>query len=202
MELKLEKFIKALEITTNIHAQNLSPVIVRITDKDSGVTTVICCGYQKPRYTVLPVQAIWIDFDPASDGYQTAFARVHKGDTPDTDVWESIYFYADAFPDQTYSATDLSLISVALPSPATDKQVGIGLLSTEDATVAISTDPRLADARNPLPHMEMHPEVPATMCGSQGQAIAVSTPVVRAALVSNGTDYVWRRLGEQDLEAV
>lgn len=46
MELKLEKFVKALEVTTNIHAQNLSPVIVRIADKDSGITTVFCCGYQ------------------------------------------------------------------------------------------------------------------------------------------------------------
>lgn len=202
MELKLEKFVKALEVTTNIHTQNLSPVIVRITDKDSGVTTVFCCGYQKPRYVVLPVQAIWIDFDPASDGYQVAHRRLSKGATPDTDVWAPIYFYADAFPEQTYSPDDLALISVALPSPATDVAVGIGLLSVESPAVVLADDTRLTDARDPLPHMELHPETPATMCGQQQQPIADSVPVVRAALVSDGTQYNWRRLREQDLEAV
>ena len=100
MELKLEKFINSLEITTNIHRQHEAPIIVRVTRDDDGSAHVVCCSYFKPRYILLPIQAIWIDFNPESETFRHAYLRTKKGKTPDEDVWKVLYFYADAFPVQ------------------------------------------------------------------------------------------------------
>jgi hypothetical protein len=67
--------------------------------------------------------------------------------SPDLDVWRLIYFYAEAFPAQTYDPDDLSKVSISLPSPATVSVAGIGLLATADpeSRVIINGDYRLSD---------------------------------------------------------
>ena len=204
MELRLENFIKALERTTNIHQQNEAPIVVRITDDASGVSAVFCCSYYVPRYVMLPVEAVWIDFNPDSETYRHAYVRTTKGDTPESDVWEELYFYADAFGDQAYDQDDLSMISVALPSPATTLTHGIGYLSagTIDSVVVVEGDARLTDQRDPLPHDAMHKEAPATMIASASGTKTIknqAAPEINATLVMDGGEYVWRKLKEQDI---
>lgn len=204
MELKLENFIKALELTTNIHQQNEAPIVVRITDDASGTSTVFCCSYYVPRYVMLPVEAVWIDFNPESETYRHAYVRTTKGETPDTDVWKELYFYADAFGDQAYDPDDLSMISVAMPSPATVLTHGIGYLSagTIESVVVIEGDERLSDARDPLPHGEMHVEKPATIIASDAGIKTIKNqvaPTINSTLVLDGNEYVWRKLKESDI---
>lgn len=204
MELKLENFIKALELTTNIHQQNEAPIIVRITDDASGTSTVFCCSYHVPRYVMLPIEAVWIDFNPESETYRHAYVRTVKGETPDGDAWEELYFYADAFGDQAYDPDDTAMISVALPSPATTVTHGIGYLSagTIDSLVVVEGDERLADPRTPLPHDAMHVEQPATMIASESGVKLIKNqvaPEINATLVHEGDEYVWRKLKEADI---
>lgn len=201
MELKLENFILALEVTTNIHLQNEAPVVVRITDNATGVSTVFCCSYFIPRYVLLPQNAVWVDMHPESATYRHAFRRTHKAVVPTDDVWEELYFYADAFAQQAYDPEDLQLISIAMPAPATVQTHGIGYLSTEGTTVITDGDARLTDDRNPLPHDAMHPETPATMVAGTSVVtqIADSTPVLHSMLVKESTDFVWRKLKESDV---
>lgn len=204
MELRLENFIKALELTTNIHQQNEAPIVVRITDDASGVSTVFCCSYYVPRYIMLPIEAVWIDFNPESETYRHAYSRTVKGNTPDEDVWEELYFYADAFGDQAYDQDDLAMVSVALPSPATTLTHGIGYLSagTIESVVVVEGDSRLTDARDPLPHDSMHKELPATMIASASGVKTIKNqvaPEINATLVLDGGEYTWRKLKEQDI---
>lgn len=210
MELKLEKYIAALELTTSIHRQQEAPIIVRLTDDATGKATVVCCSYHQPKYVLLPIQAIWIDFNPESDTYQHAYRRTVKGATPEQDEWEVLYFYADAFPDQQYDPNDIGMISITLPPPATMQVHGIGYLTSPQAEsrVVITGDARLTDKRDPLPHDEMHPEKPATIIRTgDGTSVAIASqvaPRLNDTLVADVVEgvpvYTWRHLKESDLE--
>lgn len=210
MELKLEKYIAALELTTSIHRQQEAPIIVRLTDDATGKATVVCCSYHQPKYVLLPIQAIWIDFNPESDTYQHAYLRTKKGETPDGDEWKVLYFYADAFPDQQYDPEDTGMISITLPPPATQQVHGIGYLSAPepDSKVVVEGDIRLTDDRDPKPHMEMHPEKPATIIRTgDGTSVKIAsqvTPRLGDTLVADVVEgvpvYTWRHLKESDLE--
>lgn len=210
MELKLEKYIDALELTTNIHRQHEAPIVVRLTDDATGKATVVCCSYHQPKYVLLPIQAIWIDFNPDSDTYKHAYARTVKAANPADDKWELLYFYEDAFPDQEYDPADTGMISISLPPPATVAVHGIGYLSHEQAEsrVAVEGDSRLTDNRDPLPHNEMHPEKPATIVRTgDGSVVPIASQVAPrlkdvlvADLVNGVPAYTWRHLKESDLE--
>lgn len=208
MELKLEKFINSLEITTNIHRQHEAPIIVRVTRDDDGSAHVVCCSYFKPRYILLPIQAIWIDFNPESETFRHAYLRTTKGKTPDEDVWKVLYFYADAFPVQEYDPADIELISITLPPPATTAVQGIGYLSTANAEsrAIIEGHDALTDNRDPRDHT--HKEKPATLVrDGNGVAVPIASqpnPRLFQALVADAdhdgkVTYSWRRVKEQDL---
>lgn len=208
MELRLQKFIEALELTTNIYRQHEAPIVVRTTDDATGASHVVCCSYHMPKYVLLPIHAIWIDFNPESETYRHAYKRTVKGATPETDEWEVLYFYDDAFPVQEYDPADTGMVSITLPPPASTLVHGIGLLSapSENSIVVVNGDLRLSDNRDPRDHE--HPEKPATIIRTgDGTSIAIasqSAPVLNSVLAGeedNGVPvYKWRRLKESDLE--
>ena len=202
MELKLETFIKNVELVTNIHQQNEAPIVVRLTD-GGNKTAINCVGYHRPKYVLLPIQAIWLDLNPSSDTYGSAYVRTHKDKNPDLDVWRLIYFYSEAFPAQTYDPDDMGKISISLPNPATTSVAGIGLLASADpeSRVIINGDSRLSDARNPLDHT--HEEKPATIIvsGSKVSQIGDQTkPETGFALINRADTYIWDRVKESDLD--
>ena len=208
MELRLQRFIEALELTTNIYRQQEAPIVVRTTDDATGASHVVCCSYHQPKYVLLPIQAIWIDFNPESATYRHAHKRVTKGATPDQDKWEVLYFYDDAFPVQEYDQADTGMVSITLPPPASTLVHGIGLLSAPSANsvVVVNGDVRLNDNRDPRDHE--HPEKPATIIRTgDGTSIPIASqtaPLLNSVLVGEvdgGTAaYRWRRIKENDLE--
>lgn len=202
MELRLENFVNSMEIVTNIHRQNEAHILVRIA-KDKSY--VFCVGYHCPRYVLLPNEAIWLDMNPESTTYRSAYKRISRDRAnPYNDVWTLLYFYDDAFTDQTYAAEDLTKVSIELPTPATTTVSGIGLLSSvePEAKIVVNGDPRLSDDRYPTDHT--HPETPATIIKSPTVVTLIAdqtAPRSGYALVYRNGVYVWDRVLESDLEA-
>jgi hypothetical protein len=204
MELKLENFVSGLELLTDIHNQNRNPVTVRITARDTGKALVFFCGYVKPKYVVLPINVVWIDFDPDSATFRTAFKRKESAANPDQDVWEALYFYEDAFADQTYNEDDLKLVSLELPNPATSLIHGVGYLTTAepDSKVVVEGDYRLANNRIPKDHI--HEEKPASMLKALSSdtvypiADQPNPELYQTLRCINGL-YVWGKVQESDL---
>ncbi len=201
MELKLEQFIKNVELVTNIHQQNEAHVLVRL--KSGTVSTVFCVGYSCPRYILLPNEAVWLDLNPESDTYGYAFLRTTRDRSdPYKDVWKQLYFYADAFPTQNYDPADLTKVSISLPNPATVTVAGIGLLSVDqiDAKVIVEGDPTLSDPRYPNQHS--HDETPATILYSGTDIVQIAdqtSPETGFTLVRRNGVFVWDRIKESDL---
>ena len=202
MELQLQQFIKNVELVTNIHQQNEAHVLVRLTN--GSISTLFCAGYNCPRYTLLPNEAVWLDLNPESATYGYAFLRTKRvRDDPYSDEWIQLYFYADAFPTQNYDPADLAQVSVSMPNPATTTAAGIGLLSSAQVSsiVVVEGDPRLSDDRYPNPHT--HAEIPATKIQSGADVTLIgdqTSPKVGYTLIKRGGVFVWDRVKEADLE--
>lgn len=208
MELKLESLIKDVEIITNIHNQNKNPIMYRIQNGATNQGLVFFCGYAIPRYVVLPRNAVYFDYNPESTTYRCALQRKVKHTDPHSDVWEVLYFYADAMAEQEYDPEDLEVISPKMPDVATNITHGIGYLSSpqKHSHVLVEGDPTLSDDRDPLPHMEMHPEIPATMIGinrSQGvdflPILDQANPEVGQVLVHRESTMQWSKVHESEL---
>ena len=208
MELKLEKFINNVELLTNIHSQNKNPILFRLPVEGSSLGLVFFCGYSVPRYVVLPENAIWIDFNPESKSFRSAFKRTsHDTSNPYNDVWTELYFYDDAMEEQYYNPDDINVIAGQLPPVATVLTHGVGYLSypESEARVIQEGDSSLTNARPPLEHT--HPETPASMIsinGSVGQEhIPVKDqpfPKLGQILVVEDDAITWRKLQEGELK--
>lgn len=205
MELQLENFIKNLEIITNIHNQNRNPMIFRTPKEGTQLGLLFYCSYDVPRYVVLPVNAIWIDLNPESTTYRTAFKRTVKAENPINDVWTALYFYEDSQADQAYDPEDLKVISIELPPTATEITHGITYLSYPQAEGKVigQGDPTLSNARPPLPHT--HPETPATRLAiDDSESIPIKdqpVPQINQVLVVEDDDTIqWRKIKEGELK--
>lgn len=205
MELKLEQFIKNVEVITNIHNRNKMPMMFRMPKEGTTLGLLFFCSYQVPRYVVLPENAIWIDLDPESSTYRTAFKRIKKDNLdPYKDVWNPLYFYEDALEDQTYDPADLGLVSVELPPLATSFSNGIGYLSypQRESKVITNADSSLTNARPPKPHT--HPEKPASRLAMTNTTfVAIEDqmqPQINQVLVFGANTVEWRKIKEDELK--
>lgn len=205
MELQLENFIKNLETVTNIHNQNKNPMIVRLPKAGTQFGLLFFCSYEVPRYVVLPENGIWIDLNPESTTYRTAFKRTLKAENPYDDVWTALYFYEDSQADQEYDPEDLKLISSELPPSATQITHGITYLSYPQAESRVigEGDPTLSNARPPLAHT--HPETPATRLALNDQdSIPIKdqpAPQLHQVLVVGSDATIqWRKIKEEELK--
>lgn len=208
MELKLEKFITNVELLTNIHSQNKNPILFRVPAEENLLGLVFFCGYAIPRYVVLPENAVWIDFNPESVNFRTAFKRTFRdGTNPYNDVWEPLYFYDDAMEEQEYNPEDISVIAGQLPPVATVLTHGVGYLSYPEAEARViqQGDSTLTDDRPPTDHT--HPETPATVFSISGTPGVTSVPVKDQAtprigqiLIMEDSTLIWRKLKEEELE--
>jgi len=207
MELKLEQFILNVETLTNIHQQNKNPIMFRLPKDGSTLGLLFYCSYSVPRYVVLPVNAIWIDLNPESSTFRTAFKRIVKDNTdPYKDVWEALYFYDDAMAEQAYDPNDLAIVNTELPPLATSLTRGVGYLSYPEAEsrVILEGDPTLTDVRPPKDHT--HLEKPATMVSindSAGQQYLPikdqAVPQINQVLVVDDNTLQWRKVKESEL---
>ncbi|AXG66875.1 hypothetical protein HOU08_gp149 [Dickeya phage vB_DsoM_JA29] len=208
MELKLEKFINNVELLTNIHSQNKNPILFRLPVEGSSLGLVFFCGYSVPRYVVLPENGVWIDFNPESETFRSAFKRTsHDSANPYNDVWTELYFYDDAMEEQHYSPNDIGVVAGQLAPVATVLTHGVGYLSypQSEARVIQDGDSTLTDARPPLEHT--HPETPASMFSVNKSNGAEHIPVQDQAapklgqiLVFENDTVTWRKLKEGELK--
>lgn len=207
MELKLEKFINNVELLTNIHSQNKNPILFRLPVEGSSLGLVFFCGYSVPRFVVLPENGVWIDFNPESETFRTAFKRTsHDTSNPYNDVWTELYFYDDAMIEQFYSEEDIGVIAGQLPPVATVLTHGVGYLSYPEAEARVVQDGdiTLTDARPPLDHT--HPETPASLFSVNHSAGTEQIPVqdqtapkIGQILVLENDTLTWRKLKEGEL---
>lgn len=213
MELKLQNYINAIEITSDV--ENLSkdtPQVMRRENTAIQKTSTFVVAINEPHDMILPLNVIWVCFDGTSGLYKKALKRVSKD--PDENgqlvqTWEVLYFYDDLWHDQYYDAEDKDKLSnVVIPSGATTDTLGLVRLShpapegDEGMPVVVSEgDPRLSDAREPLPHV--HPEIPATMLQHANGVVTVMNgePAVGKVLkATSETSATWDFLTEDDIQ--
>lgn len=211
MELELQRYISGLEFVSD--AKNLSdetPQIIRRTNAQIGKTSTFVCAIKEPWNMILPLNVIWIDFNPNSPTYRHALKRISKDADPmgvHNHSWEVLYYLEHIWVDQYYDADDLASIgSGETAGAATTTELGIVLISHDPAPgtvpVAIAdNDPRLSDAREPLPHS--HPEIPATMLQHANGVVTISNGVPQVGAVLKATSASsagWAKLQEADLQ--
>lgn len=213
MELRLEKLIDSVQVISNIDDLNdETPMAVRIQDPETEKVTTLICSLVEPTRMVIPMNAIWVNFDRNSPYFKQALRRISKSPNPSTPVfeqtWELMYFYDEVFIDQFYDPADLEGSDVEPVVPATESILGIVKLTTPPANPAA---PRviseghytLSNTRDPLPHLEQHPELPATMVKTNNGFVTIQdqpAPAIGMTLVLNGSgSAVWRKLEEDDI---
>lgn len=190
----LSDFIDQIAVYTQIQQTDGSPRIVRRTNptlvEDSTFTFV--ASAVEPHALVLPLNVVWIVFDSSRPDYRHVYRRDSKN--PDTDngfehTWVRITQYDDLWEGQYYDPEDSGLSS---NPEAQDNLIGVVRLSVASATpgdpvVITEGDPTLSNPRVPLPHDEMHPEVPATRLATTGRAVLINNgqPVEGGGMLSD-----------------
>jgi len=210
MEKRLEDLIGDLEQISNVRNLDANnPIVLRISNPTNSTVHAIVCAINEPTTLVLPINVTWVVLDPLSTFYRMALQRVSKDTTaPWHQTWQVLDTFDSVWVPQTYDSADQAQLGVsnAGPSPAQVTVAGIARLSTPAAVasnpvVVSDTDPRLTDARTPLPHT--HPEVPATQLRTSSGIVTISgsdAPINGATLVAtSATTAVWRKLQTTDL---
>lgn len=186
-----------------------NPVVLRMTTPISGNISIVVCSLEEPVNAILPVNVLWIDLNPSSMRYLKVYRRLGKtgGSNGLVHRWEMLSSYLHLNDAQTYDSEDLSKIQASISfGPASYANMGIVRLSTPAATasdpIAISdTDPRLSDARNPLPHTHALPPVTAikTATGVVNISQAIPPAAGKVLIATSATTAEWRQLVHTDI---
>lgn len=208
-ELRLQKFIDAIQITSDIdNLDNDAPQIMRRTSSSIQKTSTFVVATKEPHDMILPINVIWFCFDKTSQYYKQALKRISKDPDPSGSfehTWEVLYFYEDIWADQSYAQEDLDKLTGDIPGAATTSTLGLVMLTTdpEDPAaprVILEGDSRLSDPRDPKPHS--HPEKPATMLQHDDGVLTIDNgvPAAGSMLIStSATTAAWRKPTEADL---
>lgn len=210
MELRLQRFIQAQEVTSSIaEMDSNNPIVLRHSHVTKGTVTVVVCAIDEPRTLILPLNVTWICFDPNSNYYRQALRRVSKDTSAEFEhTWELIDTYAQVFVDQFYDAEDQGqLADDSIPVAATTTVAGIARLSAEaqnpgNPAVVVEGDSRLSDARPPLAHT--HPLRPAEQLRNSQTVVTIvggAAPVAGAVLIAtSATSAQWARLKTSNID--
>ncbi len=212
MEAKLQQQIESLERVSDI--QNMdenNPIIHRLSNPTIRRVTTVVCSHKEPHNLVLPLNVVWFVYDPLSPYFRRALKRVSKN--PNTAAktqhqWRVIETMLELNEEQYYDSEDSDILNNDESVPlATQAIAGIARLSHPPADpadpIAVGEgDPRLSDARAPLPHS--HAETPATMLKTKTGIVTISgsaAPEPGATLVAtSATTAVWRKLTSSDVQ--
>jgi hypothetical protein len=211
MELRLQQLIEDFERVSNV--RNLdpnNPIVMRISHPTNATVHVIVCALTEPHRLVLPLNVAWFVYDPQHAYYRCAMRRVSKDPNVaagTVHTWQRVDLYDDVFVEQYYDDADTAqLTDNTGPPPASTSELGIARISVPAAVssnpiVVVNTDPRLADARQPLAHT--HPEIPATQLRTTEGVVTISgsgAPEVGAVLIAlSANSAEWRKLRSTDL---
>lgn len=209
MELRLQRFIDAVEVISNMSdLNNETPIAMRHQDPATTLTTTFVCSQVEPTKMVLPANVIWIVFDRNSSYYKQALKRTSKQTGSHAEFehsWELLYFYDDIFAAQYYDPDDLGNTGTPITYATTTNSGTFKLTATAQSINA----PRiiseghytLTDDRVPTEHS--HPELPATKLETVSSFVTVAdqpNPQIGMALVcDSNTTAIWRKLTESDV---
>lgn len=175
----IEQFLSLADLR-NLSEEN--PVVIRVNSPVDGEEFQIVVAHKEPSFSILPYNVTWIVADPQSANYKRAMRRVtslafagYRNTweilTTLEDIWAvaQYYEYSGSF---QLGEVELNGVSFATMNVrGTVKLLNNPVDTDPDADpanpVAIgSNDPRMSDARDPLPHT--HPLAPAEMLAGSG----------------------------------
>lgn len=211
MERKLNQLIENLEAISDLrNLSDTNPIVTRLSNPTIAQVTAIVLSSVEPHLLVLPLNVVWINFDPASQDYKKPLKRVSKGHVPGSPylhTYTEVLSYDSVFEPQFYDQADtLLLTGTDAVGPATTTELGTVRLSSTpldpiNPVVVAEGDPRLTNARAPTAHG--HPQLPATAIKTLTGQVLINTandPQVGHVLITDSNNSaVWRRLTESDL---
>lgn len=188
-------------------------------DSTTNNEFILIVAYAEPTFTEIPYNVLWLDMSSSSPTFKQILRRVsHISDGNHRGTWFNCAAYSDLFSvPQFYSFVvenpqdlGLTVSDTSVPLATTQKMGRVMLESGTDDVVVCSDDPRMSDARNPLPHESMHPDYPRTMIKinqAQYAALNPTPPIASAVLVltnlrstdPNVFEAEWRKLTESDV---
>lgn len=184
---KLRDYVLGIMSYTNISEHN-TPIVVRKTNPTILKTTTIVASKTEPHEMQLPLNVLWIQFDSSRADYLTMYRRESKA-TPSSGTfnhtWNKVTTFDELWDEQFWDPQDDILPNTEEANSGMLGTVRLTVTSTNpgDPVVITEGDPTLSDSRNPLPHDEMHDEVPATRLATTGRAVVISN----GAPVEGGT---------------
>lgn len=213
MEKRLQDFVLAVGITSDIaNLDSTAPQVIYKNNPSIAKTSTFVIGKNEPHDMVLPLNVVWLDWNPNSPTYRHAKVRESKDADPSgtyVHTWRTLYFYDEIWTDQAYDQEDSDAISNGeAPGPATITELGLVRLATAWTgqgypAVLVEGDPRLSDPRVPKDHT--HPEKPATSLAHDSGAVVTitsGTPEAGAVLMAtSSTSAGWAKIREEDLQS-
>jgi hypothetical protein len=214
MSSKLANFIKNVAFVSDIkNLDDNNTITHRLSNAIAAKMITIVVSKREPHDMVLPLNVIWLNFDPTSRHYNKALRRKSKtAKAPYHHTWEEINDYDKLFSeDQFYDSTDTALLTGGFTvSNASKTTKGIARLSVAPASatdpIAVGdNDPRLTNARTPLEHWEMHADEPAKFLKTATGAVTINTsssPNPGMALIAkSATEAEWRYITAADIHS-
>ena len=213
MEKRLQDVILALGVASDIDNLNAkTPQVVYKNNPSIAKVSTFVVSQDEPHDMVLPLNVVWLDWNPNSSTYRHALVRESKDVDPEgkyNHTWRVLYYYEDIWTDQYYDQDDLDTIgSGDAPGAATINDLGVVRLARPwdgagFPAAIVDGDPRLSDDRYPKPHT--HPEKPASQLAHESGAVVTITSgvLVEGAVLkaTSATTAGWRKIKEEDLQS-
>lgn len=157
--------VRGIAMLRNVSAMN--PVVVRLTNPSVANLAIVVCALEEPATQILPLNVIWLDLNPTSGNYMKFMRRLEKntGTGGYTHKWQILNSFDEVNIPQEYDLSDQNRIQASVSvAPATQGVLGIARLSypasSSSSPIVVGTnDPRMSDARNPLPHTHPLPPI-------------------------------------------
>src|SRR5690606_41756387 len=112
-----------------------TPICHGLANSTIRVVAPVVCGVREPSGLILPLNVLWVDFNPLSRFYKQMLRRVSK--EPDAALgtahtWETIETMAEYEADQAYDAEDSQILQAESPiTLAPSETVGMARLGSE-----------------------------------------------------------------------
>jgi hypothetical protein len=187
----------------------LNPVVVRLTNPAVAALIIVVAALEEPATQILPLNVLWLNMNATSPTFMRLMVRTEKGTGTGglTHKWAAIALFSEVTAVQTYDAEDRTRIEAGiLVSPASTSRLGIARLSCNAVAlnspiVVGDNDPRLTDARTPLPHT--HPLPPITSIKTAtGEVLIDQTVTPEEGMVLYATSAAtaqWKFLAHSDI---
>lgn len=176
----------------------LDNVDVARTVKQINATLQLSCTHivcsSEPYDYVLPMNVVWLCMDKLSSNYRTFLARTSKSPSGNyKNTWVPVTDINSMWAPQYYDTADLPNASDYKMATVTSQ--GIVRMTKDPANIGRPTfvsisDPRNTDARNPLPHDEMHAEIPASTLRTASGTVSIDSENAVAGTTLRGTSEI------------